>query len=52
MQPLLHYFPLCSSCLPAVAADKNPVLTEFATEVSKMINEAVAALEAGSGSKA
>jgi hypothetical protein len=29
----------------AAAADKNPVLKEFATEVTKVINEAVAALE-------
>ncbi|KXZ43143.1 hypothetical protein GPECTOR_100g15 [Gonium pectorale] len=29
--------------------DKNPVLTEFATEVTKMINEAVAAMEAAGG---
>ncbi|KAG2494179.1 hypothetical protein HYH03_007537 [Edaphochlamys debaryana] len=29
--------------------DKNPVLTEFATEVTKIINEAVAAMEAGVG---
>jgi hypothetical protein len=27
------------------AADKNPVLREFATEVTKIINEAVAKLE-------
>jgi hypothetical protein len=29
----------------AATADKNPVLKEFATEVTKVINEAVAALE-------
>jgi hypothetical protein len=28
------------------AADKNPVLKEFATEVTKIINEAVSKLEA------
>jgi len=28
-----------------VFADKNPVLREFATEVTKIINEAVAQLE-------
>lgn len=30
---------------PAIITDKNPVLREFATEVSKIINEAVARLE-------
>jgi hypothetical protein len=33
----------CVSAL-VTAADKNPVLKEFATEVSKIINEAVAQL--------
>jgi hypothetical protein len=32
-------------CGWAFLADKNPVLKEFATEVSKIINEAVTALE-------
>lgn len=32
-------------CIAGAAADKNPVLREFATEVTKIINEAVARLE-------
>lgn len=33
-------------------ADKNPVLTEFATEVTKLINEAVAEAEAAAQGQA
>ena len=39
--------PLSSSCL--FTTDKNPVLKEFATEVTKIINEAVSRLEGGRG---
>lgn len=32
-------------CFLSMPADKNPVLKEFATEVTKIINEAVSKLE-------
>jgi hypothetical protein len=39
--------PSCPAAAAAAAAavDKNPVLKEFATEVTKVINEAVADLQ-------
>jgi hypothetical protein len=42
-QLTLH--PAGPACLLFAPADKNPVLREFATEVSKIINEAVAGLQ-------
>lgn len=41
---------VCRSTLVLLlVTDKNPVLKEFATEVTKIINEAVSKLEGGRG---